>query len=396
MLTAAGLWVACYLVGAVPVGYVVARARGVDLLAAGSGNVGATNVGRVLGRKYGAVVFVLDFLKGAVPVSVAARVEPSVPDLYPSLLPCGAAVAAFVGHLFPVFLRFRGGKGVATGFGAVSVLLPGPALAAVAAWVIVVLVTRYVSVASVVAVALMPALRLTSPEPFAESGVVVTAFCLSAAAVVVVKHRTNARRLAAGTENRIREFGMRHLAVKALHLLALGVWVGGAGFFNFVAAPATFDSFREVVRTSPSDRTAGLDIVPPGTPDDAKTALAAALAGAAVGPVFPTYFAVQGACGAVALVTAVTWRKAPYGRLRVLLVAVGLLGVAVGKPVSDVVSRLRVERFAADPATAAVAKERFAPVHLVSLGLSGVTVLLAGAALVLAARLPENPPPEDK
>src|SRR3954469_12238656 len=98
-----------YVVGAVPFGYLVARLRGVDIFSAGSGNIGATNVGRVLGRKFGLLVFVLDFLKGAVPVALVRAYLPAEP-----WAAVAAGLAAFVGHMFPVYLRFRGGKGVAT------------------------------------------------------------------------------------------------------------------------------------------------------------------------------------------------------------------------------------------------------------------------------------------
>src|SRR5262249_6431989 len=108
-----------YLLGSVPFGVIVGRARGVDIFKAGSGNIGATNVGRVLGRKSGVLVFVLDFLKGALPTAImylAFGVTAGV----------AAGLAAFLGHLFPAYLRFHGGKGVATGFGVTLVLLPGP------------------------------------------------------------------------------------------------------------------------------------------------------------------------------------------------------------------------------------------------------------------------------
>src|SRR6266849_10612035 len=123
-----------YLIGAIPFGYLIARWRGVDILKVGSGNIGATNVGRVLGSRFGILVFVLDFAKGAVPVGAAIIVRNSLKvtqgsgDLgsLVSALPVLAGLSAFVGHLFPVFLRFHGGKGVATGAGVVAVLLPGP------------------------------------------------------------------------------------------------------------------------------------------------------------------------------------------------------------------------------------------------------------------------------
>src|SRR5260370_28616342 len=118
-------FLAAYFIGAIPFGYLVARSRGVDIMRQGSGNIGATNVGRVLGRGYGILVFVLDFLKGALPVVGAKAVAPDG-LLPPDSLPVAAGVAAFLGHLFPIYLRFRGGKGVATGAGAVAVVAAGP------------------------------------------------------------------------------------------------------------------------------------------------------------------------------------------------------------------------------------------------------------------------------
>src|SRR6516164_4689680 len=111
MLTSLGLIVAAYLLGAVPFGYLVARARGVDLLRQGSGNIGATNVARVLGLRWGIVVFFLDFAKGALPVLLAQQLPRAGEGLPPQSLPVGAGVAALLGHLFPIYLRFRGGKG---------------------------------------------------------------------------------------------------------------------------------------------------------------------------------------------------------------------------------------------------------------------------------------------
>src|SRR5262245_43571099 len=120
MLIAVVILVASYLFGAVPFGYLIARARGVDLFKVGIGNIGATNVGRVLGKKFGIVAFVLDFLKGAIPVAaavpVANAIDPTAPDAFghESALRVLAGLLAFMGHLFPVYLKFKGGKGVAT------------------------------------------------------------------------------------------------------------------------------------------------------------------------------------------------------------------------------------------------------------------------------------------
>src|SRR6476620_5076490 len=115
------LLVVAYLIGAIPFGYLIGRARGVDLFKAGSGNIGATNAGRVLGRKIGTLVFLLDFLKGALPVAailpLAQSLAPGADTTLgpPDVLRVSAAALAFLGHLFPVYLGFRGGKGIATG-----------------------------------------------------------------------------------------------------------------------------------------------------------------------------------------------------------------------------------------------------------------------------------------
>src|SRR5437667_12178018 len=106
--------IASYLLGAIPFGWVIARSRGIDLFHAGSGNIGATNVGRILGKRFGLLVFALDFAKGAVPTFLCLRWLGVTAGVT-------AGLAAFIGHLFPVYLRFRGGKGVATGTGVVAV-----------------------------------------------------------------------------------------------------------------------------------------------------------------------------------------------------------------------------------------------------------------------------------
>src|SRR4051794_28373906 len=142
-----------YLIGAIPFGYLIARWRGVDIFREGSGNIGATNVGRVLGRRFGILVFLLDLAKGALPALVAGRIAQGWTDgpdelLGPDGLRVSAGLAALLGHLFSIYLRFRGGKGVATGAGVVAVLLPGPALGALLTWVTVVIATRTISLGS--------------------------------------------------------------------------------------------------------------------------------------------------------------------------------------------------------------------------------------------------------
>ncbi len=386
------LWFVSYLVGALPFGYLAGRWKGVDLFAVGSGNIGATNVGRTLGRKYGILVFVLDFLKGAIPVAAIAPLANALtdrPEFTVDVMKVGAAACAFLGHLFPVYLRFRGGKGVATGAGAVAVLAPVPFAAALATWLLALLVSRTVSLASILAVLVLSAVLLFIAPIDSVAG-----FCLVGSLFVVVKHRANIARLIAGTESQIGDGPMRQSLLRVLHVVAAGIWVGAAGFFNFVTAPSLFATFENVVQTSPSDRTAHVPIVPEGTPVEIRKNLSSALAGAAVGPVFPKYFALQLACAVIVFATASTWRKEPPDRhkLRFQLAFAALASVAAGWWISSVVSQLRLARFDPNTDIANIAREQFATWHLVSLGLSFVTIALAFALLVLAARLPEERP----
>src|SRR3954468_2277590 len=183
--------VIAYLAGAIPFGWLIARSHGIDLFHAGSGNIGATNVGRVLGRKFGLLAFALDFAKGAVPVALAGLLpaEAHAALVLPDALRVGVALCAFLGHLFPVYLGLRGGKGVATGAGTVFVLVPGPAALAVLAWAAVVGATRTVSLGSVVAAGALCGARLLSvTDPFGRDSVVVTGFCLAGTGLVLLKH----------------------------------------------------------------------------------------------------------------------------------------------------------------------------------------------------------------
>jgi glycerol-3-phosphate acyltransferase PlsY len=185
---------ASYLIGSLPFSFLVARAFGVhDVRQVGSGNVGATNVLRNAGKVAGALALLLDVGKGAAAGALAGWLAPGE-----AAMPAVAAVAAVVGHMFPVWLRFHGGKGVATGLGAFAPLAPKAALAAVVAFAVVAAVTRYVSLASVaggMALA-VTAFVLRGPDPVA----IATALT---AALVAFRHRTNLRRILGGTERRM-------------------------------------------------------------------------------------------------------------------------------------------------------------------------------------------------
>jgi len=147
-----------YLIGSIPAGYIAGRVAGIDIRTAGSGNIGATNVTRILGKGYGYPVFAVDFLKGLaaviISVSMGQCAQPiSVPV---ELFGIVAAVCCVLGHSFPVWLRFKGGKGVAASAGALFGLMPRAALIAVAVWLIIFYLTRYVSVASMIAALAVP------------------------------------------------------------------------------------------------------------------------------------------------------------------------------------------------------------------------------------------------
>lgn len=176
---------------------------------------------------------------------------------------------------------------------------------------------------------------------------------------------------------------------RMLHLLALGLWMGSSLFFSFVAAPKIFTSFKELVQTAPSDRTAFVPITS-GLDDARKDQLGNALAGAAVGPIFPLLFGLHALCGVVAMITALRWWSSP-GRVshwRVYVIGLALALVVVSWPVSQKVTELRLARFSSDGTIAEAAKNDFAKWHLYSLGLSFLTTLLALVALMLAAKLP--------
>ncbi|OHB79459.1 MAG: acyl-phosphate glycerol 3-phosphate acyltransferase [Planctomycetes bacterium RBG_16_55_9] len=209
--------VAAYLLGSVPFGVLIARAHGKDLRSIGSGNIGATNVARALGRKWAYVCFVLDVLKGAVPmlatlalvrVLIAQSQAGKVVVLW---LWLAVGCAAILGHIFPIYLKFKGGKGVATSFGVALGLWPYftiCALFAITIWVVVVLVGRYVSLASIVASVAFPlvlvmSILLTTGWEFAALWPLLIAACVIPL-MVILRHRENIKRLLAGTESKIR------------------------------------------------------------------------------------------------------------------------------------------------------------------------------------------------
>lgn len=207
-----------YLLGSVPFGLLISKYRGVDVRRAGSGNIGATNVWRVLGWRYGLSAFALDTLKGLLPMALAPQIWSSIgvwsvmtaaggQRAYIAWLAVGAAV--ILGHIFPVYLRFRGGKGVSTSLGVLLGVWPYytvPGLICFAVWGVVFGVSRYVSLSSIAAAVAFPivyiALALACGWDPCGRQLSLLVFAVVMAALVVYRHRTNLQRLLAGQENR--------------------------------------------------------------------------------------------------------------------------------------------------------------------------------------------------
>jgi acyl phosphate:glycerol-3-phosphate acyltransferase len=185
-----------YLLGSIPFGYLLVRGfRGEDVRRTGSGNIGATNVSRT-SPALGLATLVLDALKGVAAVALARILAPDQ-----LALPAAAAIFAILGHIFPVWLRFRGGKGVATGLGSWISLAPKSVLALVGIFIAVLGLFRYVSLASILAVATLPLVAWVLNDY--QHTPVVLALMAASALLIVAKHRENIRRLAAGNENRL-------------------------------------------------------------------------------------------------------------------------------------------------------------------------------------------------
>ena len=182
-----------YGVGSLPIGFLLAnRLKGIDLRHVGSGNVGGANVYRTAGLAIALLVIAVDIGKGASSIVLAARMMPGLNG------PVTAGVAAIVGHIYPVWLHFRGGKGVATACGVFRMLAPLPTLMAMAGFVITVWITRYVSLGSVVATASLPPLAWALDLPAA-----VVAGGTIAALVIIARHAGNVARVLGGTERRL-------------------------------------------------------------------------------------------------------------------------------------------------------------------------------------------------
>ncbi len=209
------LLAASYLIGTIPIGLIISRLRGVDIRRQGSGNYGATNVGRVLGRKWGALVLVLDVAKGAVTSLGAGYVLRALggefsdgSSIKHDLVWLGTGICCVLGNTAPIYLGFKGGKGVATALGVILGMWPyltGPALVALVVWALVVLSTGYVSLGSIVAASTLPISFLAMARLW-DWGVSehspLLALSVLLPVIIVIRHRSNIGRLLAGIENK--------------------------------------------------------------------------------------------------------------------------------------------------------------------------------------------------
>jgi len=192
-MSVASLVVAAYLIGSIPFALILARRWGApDLRRVGSGNLGAANVLRSSGVLAGVTVMLLDIAKGAGSVMLAQRFDGG------GVAPAAAGIAAIVGHVYPVWLKFRGGKGVATACGVFTVLTPAAVPLTLAVFVTSVWISKYISVGSVLASIALPLIAYAIGSPLSAF-----AAALSTSALIVVRHRTNLGRLRAGTERRL-------------------------------------------------------------------------------------------------------------------------------------------------------------------------------------------------
>ena len=198
ILTALG----AYLLGSIPTGFLVARTRGVDIRTVGSKNMGATNVFRVLGKGPGILVLLVDALKGWGAIALSRYVIhscfPSDGGLNESIASIVAGLFAILGHIYTCWLKFKGGKGIATSAGVMVALVPWALLVSLATWLTAFVTTRYVSVASIAASAVLPfAAWFTTHDRM------LTVVVSVVAALAIYKHKTNLQRLRNGTENRL-------------------------------------------------------------------------------------------------------------------------------------------------------------------------------------------------
>ena len=188
--------IVAYLIGSIPTGYLIVKAKtNQDIRTIGSGSTGATNVKRVLGKKWFFIVMILDAIKGALPVVLAKYLTDDIYGIYAVI----AAIFVIIGHSKPIFLQFKGGKSVASGVGTILALNPLVGLCIAVIWSVITYISKYVSLGSIIALIISPFLMYFFKNPI---GYIV--YCAIAAIYIVYLHRENISRFLKGTENKVR------------------------------------------------------------------------------------------------------------------------------------------------------------------------------------------------
>jgi glycerol-3-phosphate acyltransferase PlsY len=189
-----------FLLGSIPFGIIFTRKSGVDIRQKGSRNIGATNVLRHAGNVPAILTLLGDFAKGAIPVLLCGYIFSDADPATDQFLKAAIGLTAVLGHMFSVFLLFRGGKGVATGFGVLAIYAPLNAAVTLVIWIAVVAITRHVSLGAIISVGMLPLIFIVQ-----KASTVSIAFGVSLAVLIIVKHRSNIRNLIAGTEAKLGE-----------------------------------------------------------------------------------------------------------------------------------------------------------------------------------------------
>lgn len=206
LLEMIAIFIVSYLFGAIPWGFIIGKAKGIDIREHGSKNIGSTNITRTLGKKWGMTCFLLDFLKGFLPSFIAVFILPKYFGFagnYADMSIMLAIIGSFIGHIFPVYLKFKGGKGVATGAGALLALTPMAVVIGLAGWAIIFKASRYVSAASIlsaITVAVMTC--VLSVSNIYSISLALQIFIAVICLIAIIKHKSNIVRLLNGTENR--------------------------------------------------------------------------------------------------------------------------------------------------------------------------------------------------
>lgn len=196
-----GVAIVAYLIGSISTGYIAVKTlKGQDIREVGSGSTGATNVKRVLGKKWFFIVLILDAIKGMTPVFLATYFASQFGDTY-LISPPLAALFVILGHSKPIFLNFRGGKSVASGVGTIIALSPVVGIIVAVIWAIITYVSKYVSLGSIIAVALAPFLMFAFKKPISY-----VIYCALGAIYIIYLHRENIKRLIKGEENKVRQW----------------------------------------------------------------------------------------------------------------------------------------------------------------------------------------------